>query len=97
VNISQYNFLKFSLHIPEIIEDAEVKLESPLSNAAIFLKDYAGEDVGEGFVEYTIPMSDFAGLETSGVTIPFALWNPIDSDGGFPKITVLIDNIYFVE
>ena len=48
-----------------------------------------------GFVEYTIPLSDFSGLELTGLTIPFSIWNPQDASEAFVKATVLIDNIYF--
>lgn len=97
VNVSQYNFLKFSLFMTAEIADAEIKLESALSEAAVFLRDYTGVDVGQGFVEYTIPMSDFEGLDVFQLTIPFALWNPKDANEDFPTFTALIDNIYMTE
>ena len=45
----------------------------------------------------TSPLADFAtaGLTFNDLKIPFALWNPKDSDGNFVTGNVLIDNIYF--
>jgi len=46
-------------------------------------------------VEYMIPLADFAGLDLTAVTIPFAIWNPKNSYNAFVKARVLIDNVYF--
>ena len=61
----------------------------------VFLKDYSGIELTNGFVEYTIPLADFIGLELSGLTVPFSIWNPQDANDAFLEVTVLIDNIYF--
>ncbi len=97
VNLSEFTHLKFSIHKPDNIADAEIKLESPATNAAIFIIDYEGADVGLGFQEYTIPLADFEGLNITEISIPFAMWNPQDPGGNFTGGTVLIDNIYFTE
>ena len=75
--------------------EATLVVEAPGDDAAIFLTDYTGTDVGQGFVEYSIPLSDFTDLDFSEIRIPFAMWNPTDGGGGFVTATVLIDNIYF--
>jgi beta-glucanase (GH16 family) len=97
VDLSKYNFLKFALHKPDNLTNAEIKLESSTTStsAAVFLKDYAGTQLSDGFVEYSIPLTDFAGLEFTGITIPFAMWNPQDSDNAFVKARVLIDDVRF--
>ena len=87
--------LKFSINKPADLVDIEIKLESVATAVSLFLKDYTGVDVGDGFLEYTIPMSDFAGLDLTDLKIPFALWNPVDGNGDFVMIDVLLDNIYF--
>ena len=94
-DLSQYDYLKFSLRKPESLVNAEIKLESTATNASIFLADYNGTPVDEGFVEYTIPLADFAGLDLTDIKIPFAMWNPVDASQGFVEATVLIDNLYF--
>lgn len=95
-DLSQYTMLKFSLHKPAALFDGEIKLESSGVGSAVYLKDYTGLETTDGFVEYTIPMADFTGLDFSDLKIPFAIWNPVDSDGNFVAATVLIDNLHFV-
>ena len=89
--------LKFSLHYPPELADIEIKLESVATAVSLFMKDYSGVDVGNGFVEYTIPMSDFDGLDLTDLKIPFALWNPKDANGDYLAVEVLLDNVYFEE
>jgi beta-glucanase (GH16 family) len=96
-DLSAYSHYNFSLKLPASLNNAEIKLESSSSNAAVFLSDYTGTDVGEGFMEYSIPLSDFSGLDLSQITIPFSMWNPQDADENFVTGAVLIDNIYFSE
>jgi len=97
VDLSSFNFIKFSVNKPTSITNAEIKLESPSTNAFVFLSDYTGTDVGQGFLEYSIPLSDFIGLDITQVSIPFAMWNPQDADQNFIEGTVLIDRVYFSE
>ncbi len=94
-NLSNYSHLLFSLNKPDNLVDAEIKLESPSTDAAIFLIDYESTEVANGFVEYAIPLSDFHGLDLIQLNIPFALWNPKDGDGEYVSATVLIDNVHF--
>jgi beta-glucanase (GH16 family) len=94
-NISGYAALKFSLNKPDSYVNSEIKLEAGASNAIVFLKDYAGTAIADGFVEFTIPLDDFVGLNLQGITIPFSIWNPKDAGDAFFKGKVLIDNIYF--
>ena len=75
--------------------NAEIKLESPKTNATVYLKDYTGADVGKGFVEYTIPFADFTDLDVSEIKIPFSMWNPQDASDAFITTEVLIDNLHF--
>jgi beta-glucanase (GH16 family) len=94
-NISHYTHLVFSLNKPVNLVDAEIKLESSTTQKAIFLKNYTGTAQSNGFVEYVIPLSDFAGLDLIQLKIPFAIWNPVDANGGFVSGRVLIDQIHF--
>ncbi|MCB0580501.1 MAG: glycoside hydrolase family 16 protein [Phaeodactylibacter sp.] len=99
VDASQYanGSLKFSLRQPDDLADIEIKLESVATAVSLFLRDYSGADVGNGFLEYTIPMSDFEGLDLTDLKIPFALWNPVDASGEYLVGDILLDNVYFEE
>jgi len=94
-DLSHYTNLKFSLNKPASMVNAEIKLESPTNNAIVYLEDYTGSAVAEGFVEYSIPLADFAGLDPTQIKIPFAIWNPLDDSQNFVAASVLIDNVYF--
>ena len=98
IDASQYasGTLVFSLHKPAELSDIEIKLESVATAASLFLKDYSGVDVGNGFLEYRIPISDFtgSGLDLKDLKIPFALWNPVDASGEYLVGVILLDNIY---
>lgn len=94
-DLSSHTYLKFSLNKPAALVTAEIKLESASTHASVFLKDYTGVPVAEGFVEYTIPLADFTGLDLSQITIPFAIWNPMGSYQNYVAAKVLIDNVYF--
>jgi len=96
-DLSKYTSLKFALHKPSALVNAEIKLESQVSakSAIVFLKNYTGTTISEGFEEYSIPLSDFAGLTFTDLTIPFAMWNAQDAAGKFVKARVLIDDIRF--
>ena len=85
------------LDVPEGIADFEVKLEGAAGAGSLNLLDYTPEYVDSVYQKYTIPLADFAtaGLTFNDLKIPFALWNPKDSDGNFVTGNVLIDNIYF--
>ncbi len=88
--------LHFSLNTQQDLNDVEVKLESPnqSSSAAVFLVNYTPVDLGNGWMEYSIPMSDFSGLDLTQLSIPFAMWNPKDSNGDFVQMDILVDNLY---
>lgn len=97
-DLSSYTFLKFALNMPAELVNAEIKLESDgVADKVVFLKDYIGTPMGDGFVEYQIPLADFAGVELNAVTIPWAMWNPQNSNDEFVEATVLIDNIHFAD
>ena len=85
------------LDVPEEIADFEVKLEGAAGAGSLNLLDYTPEFVDSVYQKYTIPLADFAaaGLTFNDLKIPFALWNPKDSNGNFVGGNVLIDNIYF--
>ncbi|MFK7949692.1 MAG: family 16 glycosylhydrolase [Saprospiraceae bacterium] len=90
--------LVFSINKPAVLTDAEIKLESASSDAAVFLVNYTPTaTLADGYVEYTIPLSDFVGLDFTDINIPFAFWNPVDASGAFPAADVLIDNIHWVQ
>lgn len=97
VDLSGYSFIKFALNKPATLFNAEIKLESPSTNAAVFLTDYTGTDAGQGFEEYSIPLSDFMGLDLTKISIPFSMWNPKDADENFVGGNVFIDSVYFYE
>jgi hypothetical protein len=92
--MSSYSTLKFSMIKPSDFYDAEVKLESPSTNATIFLKDYTPIAISNGFVEYTVPLSDFTGLDLTNLSVAFALWNAVDSNQGYVDADVHVDNIH---
>lgn len=94
-DISAFTHLKFSLNKPDAYVNSEIKLEAGATNAFVYLADYTGTELTDGFVEYTIPLTDFSGLDLTGLTIPFSIWNPQDASDAFVEATVLIDNIYF--
>ena len=94
-DLSTFTHLRFSLNKPSFLANAEIKLESKATHASVFLEDYTGVPVSEGFQEYTIPLADFTGLDLTAVTIPFAIWNPKNTYQAYVKATVLIDNVYF--
>ncbi|MGD1998345.1 MAG: family 16 glycosylhydrolase [Flavobacteriaceae bacterium] len=89
--------LVFSLKKPESIADFEIKLESAEADGKLYIVNYTGTDIGNGFKEYSIPLQEFVdqGLDLSQMFIPFAIWNPINSDGEWQGGEVLVDNIYF--
>ena len=89
--------LRFSLKIPDEMKDIEIKLESVSTAVSLFLKDYSGVDVGNGFLEYTIPLADFEGLSLADFKIPFALWNPKNESGEYFAGDIWLDNVYFEE
>ena len=94
-DLSGYTYLNFSLKMPAALTDAEIKLESPPTNSPVFLTNYIGTDIGGSFQEYSIPLTDFSGLDLTQVLIPFAIWNPKDSNDDFVTGAILIDNINF--
>jgi beta-glucanase (GH16 family) len=94
-DLSGYTHLRFSLNKPSYLVKAEIKLESQSTFASVFLENYTGVPVSEGFEEYTIPLADFTGLDLTTVTIPFALWNPKNAYDAYVGAKVLIDNVYF--
>ncbi|MFZ5939939.1 MAG: family 16 glycosylhydrolase [Bacteroidota bacterium] len=89
--------LVVDLKIPETVTNFEVKLESTGGFASLNLLDYPSTVINSDFSEYTIPLADFVslGLHLDKLTIPFALWNPMDADGNYPGGVVLVDNIRF--
>ena len=97
VDLSNYTKLNFSINKTATIVDAEIKLESAATNAAINIANYPSTDLGGGFQAYSIPLTDFSGLDLTRITIPFAFWNPLDDSQNFAAGTVYIDDIYFSE
>ena len=94
-DISAFTNIKFSLNKPDALVNSEIKLEAGATNSVVYLIDYTRTELTDGFVEYTIPLTDFSGLDLTGLTVPFSIWNPQDSIDAFVEATVLIDNIYF--
>jgi beta-glucanase (GH16 family) len=87
--------LKFAAKMPSNFTDAEIKLESTgqATFHSVFLVDYTPADLGDGWVEYSIPLSDLSDLDLTDLSIPFAFWNPYDDQGEFLDGTVIIDNL----
>ena len=72
----------------------KLKIESPSSSGSVFLTNYSPSNtLSNGFVEYTIPLSDFTGLDFTNIKIPFACWNPTDGSGAFSSFDVYFDDI----
>lgn len=89
--------LIFSLQQPTDLANMEIKLEATTNAASVFLVDYTPSASASGFVEYTIPLSDFTGLDLTDIFIPVAFWNPVDASGSFVPFDVVLDNIYWEE
>ena len=86
--------LVFSVNKPVELQNAEIKIESPFSSGSVFLTNYSPSNtLSNGFVEYTIPLSDFTGLDFTNIKIPFACWNPTDGSGAFSSFDVYFDDI----
>ncbi len=88
--------LVFAIKKPAVVANLEVKLEgSDGSASSMFLVNYTATDLGNGWEEYRIPVADIVaeGLSLEQVSIPFALWNPVDSEGNFPAVDILFDAI----
>ena len=86
--------LVFSINKPVELQNAELKIESPFSSGSVFLTNYSPSNtLSNGFVEYTIPLSDFTGLDFTNIKIPFACWNPTDGSGAFSSFDVYFDDI----
>lgn len=97
IDASSYSdgHLKFAAKLPEAFRNAEVKLESSNQETAhqAYLINYEAVDIGDGWVEYSIPFADLTNLDITNLSVPFAFWNPIDDEGEFLKGIVLIDNV----
>lgn len=89
--------LKFSITKPEELFDAEIKLESISTDHSLFIKDYTPVEVGNGFLEYSIPIAHFTDLDLTELRIPFSLWNPVDENGDYVRVDIILDNVYFTE
>ena len=87
--------LIFSLQMPDDLANAEIKLESVTNSASVFLIDYNPIEISDGFVEYSIPLTDFIDLDFTEIRIPFALWNPVNNEEAFTAFDVIVDNIYW--
>ena len=64
--------LVFSVNKPVELQNAELKIESPFFKWFCVLTNcYApSSTLANGFVEYTIPLSDFTGLDFSNIKFP---------------------------
>jgi beta-glucanase (GH16 family) len=94
-DLSTYSNLKFSIIKPAGLANAEIKLEGTSTNAIVMLGNYTGVPVANNFVEYTIPLSDFAGLNLTNLKIPFAIWNVVDANSNYVAAKIYVDNVHF--
>jgi len=94
-DLSNYTHVKFALNKPESMVNAEIKLESASLGVFVFLADYTGTELADGFIEYSIPLADFEGIDLTDMRIPFAMWNAQDANNEFIPATVLIDDVRF--
>lgn len=87
--------LKFAAKLPANFSDAEIKLESTgqTTSHSVYLINYTPADLGDGWVEYSIPFSDLTDLDLTDLNIPFAFWNPIDDQEEYLGGKVIIDNL----
>jgi len=90
-----FHFNFHPLRKPADLYDAEIKLEGIGNDATVYLKDYSGVPLSNGFEEYSIPMSDFNGVNFSELRIPFAIWNAVDANQNFGPAIVFVDQIHF--
>ena len=93
VDLSNYAFLKFSLKAPDTFTNGNIKLESSTTNFEVALENYTGTPRSNGFVEYTLPLADFEGLNLSEIKIPFSIWNITTSSS--EEVSLLVDDLYF--
>lgn len=93
-DMSSYSNLHFSIIKPGSLDDAEIKLEGVGNSAIVMLKNYTGVPSSDGFLDYTIPLSDFVGVDLTQLRIPFAMWNAVDASQSFAPATVYVDRIY---
>lgn len=96
-DLSSFSNLRFALQASASLDNAEIKLEglTQQTSDVVMLKDYTALPLSNGFVEYTIPLSDFTNLDLNSVRIPFAMWNAVDAAGSFSPTTVYVDQVYF--
>ena len=95
LDMSAYKNLVFSIERPDELADIELKVESVSSSTSLRLADYTPEALTDGFVKYTIPLSDFSEVDFTELTVPFAFWNPVDADGRNVAATILIDDLLY--
>jgi len=95
LDMSGYTSLVFSIERPDELADIEIKVESVSSSTSLRLADYTPEALTDGFVKYTIPLSDFTEVDFTQLTVPFAFWNPVNIDGGNVAAAILIDDLLY--
>jgi hypothetical protein len=95
LDMSGYTSLVFSIERPDELADIEIKVESVSSSTSLRLADYTPEVLTDGFVKYTIPLSDFTEVDFTRLTVPFAFWNPVNIDGGNVAAAILIDDLLY--
>ncbi|ACL69181.1 carboxypeptidase regulatory-like domain-containing protein [Halothermothrix orenii] len=99
VDLSSYDGgnLVFDIKLPTTIKDIGVKLEGPKGTGVqVQLANYTGTDAGNGWMTYTIPLSDL-GIDLTQVAVGFGLWNPTDGTAldAWAGGDVYIDNVRF--
>jgi hypothetical protein len=96
LDMSSYTNLIFSIKQPKELADIELKVESVSgSSTSLRLADYTPEALTDGFVKYTIPLSDFTEVDFTQLTVPFAFWNPVNADGGNVAAAIVIDDLLY--
>lgn len=93
-DFSTYSNLRFSIIKPAALDDAEIKLEGVGNSAMVMLKNYTGVPSADGFLDYTIPLVDFSGVDFTELRIPFAMWNAVDASQTFVPARVYVDRVY---
>lgn len=86
--------LGLRLELPAGTSSLELKLEDTDASAAtVDLMRHAGEVDEHGWTTFSVPLSEFTGVELSRLAL-VGLWNPSDSDGRWVVGDLVIDDVH---
>ncbi|MBN1410757.1 MAG: fibronectin type III domain-containing protein [Spirochaetales bacterium] len=93
-DVTSYNRLVFSIKSTVTLTYLEVKMEDHDTGVVVHLSDYTPTTVYTGWDTYSIPFSDFTGVDMTDITVPCGFWHPNGWNTGFAG-TVYIDDVHF--